>query len=120
MNLARYLTFMIWGTREKNPRRRKQRRGPCRDPKYRAFVRTFPCACGCGRGPSQAAHTGSDGGTSQKSSDRSCIPLYWECHREFDNGLRSGSLFLQDHAIDLPHLVRDLNRQYREERERAA
>ena len=59
----------------------KERRGPARDAEYRAFIRSFPCAaCGSNRNI-EAAHTGSDGGMSMKSSDYSCIPLCPDCHR---------------------------------------
>lgn len=54
---------------------------PARDWKYRAWIRTLPCA-GCGLEPAgEAAHTGSDGGMSQKPSDYSCVPLCSDCHR---------------------------------------
>jgi len=113
MNLDRWIYYAVHGSRQKNPRRRKPRRGPRRDPKFRAWIsRNFLCACGCGRGPCHAAHTGRDGGMSMKPDDRTCIPLWWECHWEFDNGTRSGALFLEDHAIDLPKLVRGYNRDY--------
>jgi hypothetical protein len=56
-------------------------RSPARNHKYRAWIRTLPCAC-CGLEPAgEAAHTGSDGGMRQKASDYSCIPLCSDCHR---------------------------------------
>lgn len=56
------------------------RRGPVRDPRYLAWIRTLPCsACGVA-GQSQAAHTGLDGGMGMKASDSSCIPLCADCH----------------------------------------
>jgi hypothetical protein len=58
----------------------KERRGPARDSRYRAWIRTLPCAaCGCSWNV-EAAHTGSDGGMSMKASDYSCIPLCTNCH----------------------------------------
>ena len=49
-------------------------RGPARSWRYRAWIRTLPCAaCGHNR-DIEAAHTGSDGGKAQKSSDYSCVP----------------------------------------------
>jgi hypothetical protein len=48
--------------------------------RYLAWIRTLPCAC-CGLDPAgEAAHTGSDGGTSLKSSDYSAVPLCSSCH----------------------------------------
>jgi hypothetical protein len=61
--------------------RQKRRETPARDWKYRAWIRHLPCAaCGSERYV-EAAHTGSDGGMSQKASDYSCIPLCAWCHR---------------------------------------
>jgi hypothetical protein len=34
------------------------------------------------RGPSEAAHTGNDGGMSMKASDYSCVPLCYNCHTQ--------------------------------------
>lgn len=62
-------------------RRTRPRRGPARDPRYLAWVRTLACA-GCGiEGQSEAAHTGRDGGMRMKASDYSVIPLCRACHR---------------------------------------
>lgn len=86
-DLERFLAYAVHGRKppasETKPARKppgKARRGPPRDAKYRAWIRTFPCAC-CGttRGV-QAAHTGTDGGMSMKASDYSCIPLCAHCH----------------------------------------
>ena len=42
----------------------------------------MPCI-GCGvEGRIEAAHTGSDGGMSQKASDYSCVPLCADCHTQ--------------------------------------
>ena len=116
MNLSRWLSYTVFGNKTPSPRRRFRRRGPARDPLYRAFVRTFPC-CACGRvEQSQAAHTGHDGGMHQKSSDYSCVPLCNGCHVEYDNGLRSKHLFEQDWSIDMAKIARDLSRLYFEQR----
>ena len=54
---------------------------PARNYRYRAWIRSLPCA-GCGLEPcGEAAHTGTDGGKGQKPSDYSCVPLCAECHR---------------------------------------
>jgi hypothetical protein len=88
-----------------------ERRGPARDPDYRAWIRSLPCAaCGCERGI-EAAHTGSDGGTSMKASDYSCIPLCGACHR---TGLsayhRTGRAAFEAHwGLCCAALVRRLN-----------
>jgi hypothetical protein len=110
--LARYAIYAITGRRLRRPRRNlSNRRGPARNWRYRAWIRSQPeCCCGCGRGPCEAAHTGEDGGTGQKSSDYSCVPLYWECHCEYDNGLESKGLFERARGISMVVIVRDLNR----------
>jgi len=106
--LERWIVFQVTGRR---PRRspRKARRGPARNWKYRAWVRTLPCAA-CGESVGiQAAHTGDDGGMSMKASDYSCVPLCFGCHREYDNGKVSGPAFEQRHAIEMRVIVRRLN-----------
>ena len=81
--LARWLQFAVHGeTAHKRDPRRRARRGPARSPKYRAWIRSLPSAVS-ERPRCEAAHTGSDGGTSQKSSDYSCIPLTWFEHKEY-------------------------------------
>jgi hypothetical protein len=78
--IRRYLAWKIWG--RTIPREtRKPRRWPKRDLKYRAWIRTFPCAaCGSTR-EIEAAHTGDDGGISMNASDFSCVPLCAPCHQ---------------------------------------
>ncbi|MDE2103729.1 MAG: DUF968 domain-containing protein [Patescibacteria group bacterium] len=81
--LARWLRREIHGVdipSRKCPRSRRFRVGPARNWKYRAWVRSLPCAS-CGLDPAgEAAHTGKDGGMRQKASDYSCIPLCSNCH----------------------------------------
>lgn len=60
-------------------RHRRIYRGPARNPKYLAWIRTLPCLV-CERTPCHAAHTGSDGGTAQKPSDYSAVPLCADHH----------------------------------------
>jgi hypothetical protein len=68
-------------------RRRKIRRGPARDWRYRAFVRQHACvACGSLRFV-EAAHTGPHG-LSSKASDYQCIPLCGWCHTGKSGSLR--------------------------------
>jgi len=84
-NLEAYIAHVMLGRklpqRERvGPRPGAPRRGPARDEGYKAWIRSLPC-CVCHRGaPSEAAHTGIDGGMSMKASDYSCVPLCTECH----------------------------------------
>jgi hypothetical protein len=80
---------------------------PVRNRSYLAFVRTFPCA-GCGsRRRVEAAHTGPHG-LSQKASDLDTIPLCrFRCHPAFD---ANPEAFAQLHRLDIPFLIRKLNR----------
>ena len=78
--LEQILRWKILGEWVQRPRRcRSFYRGPARDDDYKVFIRGQPC-CACGRFPSEAAHTGQDGGMAQKSSDYSCVPLCNACH----------------------------------------
>lgn len=107
--LERYLGWAVFGRRpaRRSPRRRKGR-GPARDFRYRAWIRTLPCAaCGIERGV-QAAHT-QHNGMASKGTDYSCVPLCVACHREYDSGLRSKALFELDHSLDMAALVRRLS-----------
>ena len=107
-NFERWLYRTVHGRPAPRASRTTPRRGPARNWRYCAWIRTLPCAaCGTTLGV-QAAHTGDDGGMSQKASDYSCVPLCFSCHREYDNGLRSKELFEQDHRIIMPELVRRL------------
>jgi hypothetical protein len=79
--------------------------------KYKAWIRSLPCAV-CGSTPSEAAHTGSDGGTSLKASDYSCIPLCRDHHTQSaDSYHRLGrDEFERRHDVNVKDLVRRLNR----------
>lgn len=105
--MERWVIYQITGRR---PRRMpRKRRGPPRNWKYRAWVRTLPCAvCGTSVGI-QAAHTGDDGGMSMKASDYSCVPLCLTCHSEYDNGKVSGPAFERQNGIEMQRIVRRLN-----------
>ena len=82
--LEGFLRYAVHGdtSRPKRKPRRRRRNGPARDYRYRAWIRTLPSAIsgllGC-----EAAHTGTDGGMRQKSSDYTCIPLTPQEHREY-------------------------------------
>ena len=83
--LKRWLMREIHGveTPRKPPRKATHAIGkPPRNARYRAWIRSLPCAA-CGIEPAgEAAHTGSDGGMAQKSSDYSCVPLCTSCHTQ--------------------------------------
>jgi len=111
-NLVVYLRYAVLEMTERPRRsRRRARRGPTRNWKYRAWIRTLPCAaCGSTRYV-EAAHTGSDGGTSQKASDYSSIPLCTWCHHAGPESYhRIGrEAFELLHGIDCRQLVKRLN-----------
>ncbi len=107
------------------------KRGIGKDPAYLKFIRSLPC-CVCilpwrleGSGVSysniqktrtEAAHTGRRG-ISQKSDDRTCIPLCAEHHREGRGAIhRVGNNFWTLHNIDPARLIADLNARYESER----
>jgi hypothetical protein len=107
--LVRYLRYAIHGeTEHARAPRRRARRSPARSWKYRAWICSLPSAVsekmGC-----DAAHTGSDGGMSMKSSDYSCIPLTREEHDELDRGMGGRAGFERKYAIDIAALVKRLN-----------
>lgn len=84
---------------------------PPRSFKYRAWIRSLPCAS-CGQDPAgEAAHTGSDGGMQQKPSDYSCIPLCTDCHTQAPDAYhRIGkAAFEVRRNVHLAKLVKRLN-----------
>ena len=84
---------------------------PVRNPRYLAWVRTHPCVvCGASRGI-EASHTGPHG-LGQKSPDSSVIPLCATHHRTGNDSYhRLGPRkFSQVHSLDIPEIVRRLNR----------
>ena len=100
----------------------KERRGPARDSRYRAWIRTLPCAaCGCSWNV-EAAHTGSDGGTSLKASDYSCVPLCCDCHTlgPLSYHQLGREEFELRHDLDLKALVKRLNRLWFDPQNRVA
>lgn len=104
------LMFLIHGRKRKrrSPRRRTGR-GPIRDYKYKAWIRTLPCASCGSTYQVEAAHTGSDGGMRQKASDRSCVPLCHNCHQAHPVSYHRNR---EDMGIDFPALVARLNDVY--------
>lgn len=108
-------------TRSKPLRRSSMRRKPTRvkagyEPKYRVFVRQFPCAV-CGRrGPSQFCHERLKGtGLGLKGPDERAFPGCAPCHQDYDQrkGVFEG---LDNDAREawLDPIVLDLRGQYRD------
>lgn len=89
----------------------KLKQGPARNSRYKAWIRSLPCAS-CDRTPSEAAHTGSDGGLKQKASDYSCIPLCTDCHTQAAGSYHQigRAEFERRHQLDIRGLVKRLNR----------
>jgi hypothetical protein len=116
---VRTLFWLIWG---RNPERKKPRRcerhGPTRDRRYLDWIRTLPCAACGSRYRIEAAHTGSDGGMSQKPSDHSCVPLCGDCHTAGRSAYhRIGKQeFERRNCLNLAALVRLLNRAWEQNR----
>jgi hypothetical protein len=73
--------------------------------RYLAWIRSLPCAV-CGA-HAEAAHTGSDGGMSIKSSDWSCVPLCTSHHQEYHQIGRGG--VENKYGIYFADIVRKLN-----------
>lgn len=131
---------MIFQTLKRSPvpkRRTKPRKGPARNEKYKAFIRSLPC-CVCRaigvrritglvtasieelsrypmqQSPTEAAHTGVRG-LGQKSNDHESIPLCCEHHTQNrDSYHRLGKNFFLHHGIDRDALIATLNRKYTE------
>lgn len=74
-------------------------RGPARDPKYLAWVRTLPCLVSdCRRGPIEVNHIGRRG-MSQRSSDYETVPLCRFHHRQFHD--KGRKWFEEHHGVEL-------------------
>lgn len=83
---------------------------PVRDPAYRRFIKTLPCAACLKCSRVDPCHTGPHG-IGQKSSDLSCIPLCRRCHQQFDSDPYG---FAGKHHLEIPALIARLNEFYRE------
>ena len=110
--LQRWLAYEILDRVEPRPPQRAETSGgPARDWRYRAWIRTLPCAvCGISQ-RIEACHTGPHG-LNQKASDYTCVPLCVAHHRTGPDALdRIGRpQFEIRFQIDLLGLVRRLNR----------
>ena len=117
LQLRKWLAREVLGKTLRKPLA-KERRGPLRDAAYLRWIRTLPCTtCGI-EGRSEAAHTGRDGGLSQKASDLSCVPLCAGCHtirpdsyHRIDGGRRA---FERRYRVSLAWEVKRLNAEWRE------
>jgi hypothetical protein len=104
---VRFLRYAVLGETARPPRRSpRRRRGPARNWKYKAWIRSLPSAVS-GAGPCEAAHTGTDGGMSQKASDYSCVPLTAAEHRQYHQLGRGG--FEARYGVNCRDLVARLN-----------
>lgn len=93
------------------------------DSNYKAWIKLQPCLI-CGRYgtkefPSDPAHTKVFGtsGMSQRSPDRSCVPLcHWDHTERWDSYHRiaNETRWAEMHGIDLPARVREYNAAYEE------
>lgn len=108
-------------------KRRKARRGPMREPKYRHWLKTEWCviirrrdvsmvdACnnvGCLPYLSDPAHT-ENNGTSSKGPDSSCVPLCRKHHREYDAGREA---FEKKYGVHMPKIAAEHYARYKAER----
>lgn len=106
--LERYLAYMVHGRTEHAKRpRRKTRRGPARNWKYRAWIRTLPSVVS-GRMGCEACHTVNNGMCS-KGSCYSCVPLTRDEHQEYDAGREN---FERKYGVKMTDIVRGLNRAF--------
>lgn len=111
--LEKYLMQEIRGVSLRKPPKRENGRGPARDREYLAWIRTLPC-CACGAPPpSEAAHSGNDGGMSLKASDHSAIPLCAACHRTGQCAYHRGVRTFERHfSLSCARVVRGLRREW--------
>ena len=88
------------------------------NPRYRAWIRTFPCVvCGSAR-RIEAAHTGAHG-LGQKSDSMKCLPLCERCHRTGPQAYhRSAATFAEVHKLDIPNLIEQFNTLWDEKQRR--
>jgi hypothetical protein len=112
--LRSYLAWMIHGRKTQLRATSPMRKGPPRDKAYLAWIREMPCIACDIAGRSEAAHTGTDGGMSQKASDYSCVPLCADCHRQAPGAYhRVGKgTFERRHGLSCAGIVARLNREW--------
>ena len=91
-----------------NPGRIYRAIKPVRDPIYRRFIKSLPCAACLKTWNVDPCHTGPHG-INQKSCDLSCIPLCRSCHDAFDADPRG---FAARHNMDVAALIQKFNTFY--------
>ena len=98
----------------------RQEAAPVDNPRYRAWIRTFPCVvCNSAR-RIEAAHTGAHG-LGQKSDSMKCLPLCERCHRTGpDSYHASAATFADRHQLDIPNLIEQFNELWAEKQRRRA
>src|ERR1022692_4640964 len=76
-------------------------------------IQNTEITCGV-EGRSEAAHTGTDGGMSQKASDYSCVPLCADCHTQAPGAYhRAGrGTFERRNRLSFASIVARLNREW--------
>ena len=117
LNEKQLRSFLAWTVHGRKPQRRAESatgKAPPRDAAYLAWIREMPCiACGTGE-RSEAAHTGTDGGMSQKASDYSCVPLCAGCHTQAAGAYhRIGKrAFEERHGLSFARTVERLNTEW--------
>ncbi len=110
-NLFRLITGRKLPRLPRRARSALHRGGPARDTLYLSWIRTLPCAA-CGHSsPSEAAHTGRDGGAGIKASDYSAVPLCSRCHRVgvYSYHASGKKTFAAMFALDFDALVQKYN-----------
>ena len=116
LQLRSYLAWAIHGRKPQRRARTSTRKGPPRDEDYKAWIREQPCIACKRQRLSEAAHTGEDGGMSQKASDYSCVPLCSDCHTQAPGAYhRIGKrAFERRHGLCFARIVAGLNREWQE------
>ncbi len=107
----RWVYWQVTGERAPRAARRPTRGGPARSADYRAWIRKQP-SCLTGAYGCEAAHTGDDGGMSQKASDLTCVPLTAVEHREYHSIGRAA--MERKYGVSFSGLVEELNQRWRE------
>ena len=101
---TRWLHYAVHGDRRPRAPRRHPRRGPARNWRYRAWIRTLPSVVSGGMG-CEACHTVNNG-MSSKGPCYSCVPLTPEEHRKYD---ASRKAFEKRHCVSMAAVVARLN-----------
>jgi hypothetical protein len=109
--LEAWLSYRVLNRVLEMPRKtRTRKRGPARNAKYRAWVRSLPCLVRRCQWKAEAAHTGPHA-LGQKASDYSVVPLCIRHHREGPRALdKIGRMkFEKIHRVSIERTVKELN-----------